>query len=753
MAKKKRQLTPKERLEEQKANAAPAEDEAEVETEEDLAEEETEVDETEGAEADDEAVEGEPGEMEEEDGPSPDAEGDQQAMEAATLLQFLMQEDEAMKQEEAAAQLAADEQAQADAIAQMIPAEERIKKEDVREATRILKEYKAGKSRLESRVVDNEQWYKLRHWGQIDPDNKNNDPRPTSAWLFNSIANKHADAMDNFPMPNVLPREESDKHDSQVLSSILPVILEQNEFEQLYSDVWWYKLKTGTGVYGVFWNPRRQNGLGDIDIKQLDLLNLFWEPGIKDIQDSRHLFNVELIDNDLLKEQYPFLEDELGSSTVEIKQYVFDNSIDTTKKSAVVDWYYKKQNGAMEQLHYVKFVNDHVLYASENDAQYQDVGFYNHGKYPIVFDTLFSEEGTPAGFGMVDIMKDPQMYIDKLYQVILQSALMSSRKRFFIRDEGAVNEEEFADWSKTFVHTAGSSLGEDSIREIQVSPMSGIYMGILNGKIEEIKETSGNRDFSQGGTTGGVTAASAIAALQEAGSKLSRDMIKASYRAFTKINYLIIELIRQFYDEPREFRIIGEQGKPEFTQFDNRGIKPREASNEFGVELGARVPIFDIKVNSQRSNPFSRISQNEMAKEFYGMGFFNPQMSDQALVCMDMMEFEGKDTVVERISQNGTMQKQLMEMQQQMMQMQMMLQQQQAMLEGGEEGEGEKEDAPASAAEKGKSEGKGGGAQARPSGKKSKVQTDSLGKAVDVSNDARMTRARENAASQAAVDK
>ena len=128
----------------------------------------------------------------------------------------------------------------------------------------------------------------MRHWEQIRPSNdKPTDPEPASAWLFNSIANKHADAMDNFPEPNVLPREQGDKEAAKQLSQILPVILEHNEFEQTYSDTWWYKLKTGTGVYGVFWNPMLENGLGDIDIKQIDILNIFWEPGIKDIQKAK----------------------------------------------------------------------------------------------------------------------------------------------------------------------------------------------------------------------------------------------------------------------------------------------------------------------------------------------------------------------------------------------------------------------------------------------------------------------------------
>ncbi|MHB1316201.1 MAG: portal protein [Christensenellales bacterium] len=502
--------------------------------------------------------------------------------------------------------------------------------------------------------------------------------QPVSAWLFNSIANKHADAMDNYPMPSVLPREAADERDAKQLSAILPVILEQNDYEQVYSDKWWYKLKTGTGVEGVFWNPAKLNGLGDIEIRPVDLLNLFWEPGVKDIQASRHFFHVELTDNDVLEQQYPELKGKLGGSAIDVSKYLYDETVDTSKKTAVVDWYYKARYGSKDVLHYCKFVNDAVLYASEDDPAYAQRGFYDHGRYPFVFDVLFLEEGMPTGFGYIDIMKDPQMYIDKLNQVILTNALMTGKKRFFIRHDGAVNEEEFADWSKDFVHVAGSNLGEDSIREITVAPLSSMALNMLQHKIDEMKETSGNRDFSQGGTNGGVTAASAIAALQEAGSKLSRDMIKSSYRAFVRLNTFCLELIRQFYDEPRCFRITGENGAQEFVQYDNGGMIPQNQGAEFGVELGVREPVFDIKITSQKSSPFSRIAQNELAKEFYGMGFFNPEAAEQALLCMEMMDFEGKDIIMQRVTESITKQQQAQQAQMaQMQQMQQMAQAQQ----------------------------------------------------------------------------
>ena len=63
--------------------------------------------------------------------------------------------------------------------------------------------------------------------------------------------------------------------------------------------------------------------------------------------------------------------------------------------------------------------------------------------------------------------------------------------------------------------------------------------------------------MANGGTASGVTAATAIAALQEAGGKLSRNMIDDGYEAFSDVVTLVIELIRQFYQLPRQFRLLG----------------------------------------------------------------------------------------------------------------------------------------------------------------------------------------------------
>ena len=530
--------------------------------------------------------------------------------------------------------------------------------EEVAKAAQLLQQYKSGKAALDNRIVDNELWFRMRHWRTYKNEMMEGKPTPASGWLFNSIANKHADAMDNYPEPNVLPRAADDEETAKVLSKVLPVVLDQADYEQAYSDTWWRKLKQGTGVKGVFWDPAKRSGLGDITIQSMDILMLYWEPGVMDVQESANLFSLRLEDNDQLKARWPQLDGHTGS-TLEVAKYVHDEHIDTTDKSVVVDWYYKKARPEGEPLlHYCKFCNGIVLYASENDPQYADRGFYDHGLYPFVFDPLFMEEDSPAGFGYIDVMKDTQTAIDEMNHAMDENIKLAAKPRFLLSDAAGVNEEELADWSRDIVHVAGA-LRDGSLTPLQTAGLQGNCISYRDARVAELKEISGNRDVSQGGTTSGLTAASAIAALQEAGSKLSRDMLKSAYRAFAKECYLIIELMRQFYDEERVYRITGPTGQTEFVPFSGQQLRAQPGGMVGGVELGAHEPVFDITVSAAKKSTFNRLSQNETAKECYQLGFFAPANADAALAALDMMDFEGIEKVRERVQQNGTLYQQL----------------------------------------------------------------------------------------------
>lgn len=518
--------------------------------------------------------------------------------------------------------------------------------QELRGAMDTLRRYRAGKANLERRIIENEEFWRLRHWDRI-PEKGTGALQTRSAWLVNVILSKHADAMDAYPEPNCLPREPGDEAQARLLSAILPVVLQQNDFELTWSDNWWKKLKAGFAIYGVFWDPSRMNGLGDVAIRKVDPLSLYWEPGICDLQRSRSLFHVELEDDDALLERYPELEGKLGLKGFTACRYLYDDAADVSGKSPVVDWYYKKTVSGRTVLHYVKFVGDTVLFATENDPAYAG-GLYDHGLYPFFADVLFPEEGTPAGFGYVDLCKDAQRQIDLMNSAIVTNCIAAATPRWLKRGDDGVNEEEYADWTRPFVHVQGS-IEENVLRPIPVTPLSGNYLSVLASKINEMKETSGNRDVSNGGTASGVTAASAIAAMQEQSGKLSRDQIQNSYRCFRQVVYCVISLIRQFYGEPRKFRILGEDGTAEYLRFGSGDVSALEPA------------ALDIEVSAQRQTAYTKLSANELAMQFFRSGFFNPQLTDQALTALEMMDFKGKQALRGRLEQNETLLRRLEE--------------------------------------------------------------------------------------------
>lgn len=540
----------------------------------------------------------------------------------------------------------------------------KIDAEEISKAVEVFQRYKEGKAITEQRAIDNQEWYRARYAQNNKPGQGDWKPESKSAWLFNSIINKHADAMDNIPAPNILPREESDQACAEMLSKIVPLVLEARQFEKVYDSNWYDKLITGGSIYKVFWDNDLENGLGDVNIRSVDVLNLFWENGVEDIQDSQNIFHVEYQHNDTIIEQYPFMKEKLAGGQGQINEYRSENvNKDHEQQSLVFDWYYKRKVGTKTVVHLCKFCCGEVLWASENTDDYAEVGYYEHGLYPFVMDSMFPLKNSPYGFGYVDIMKQPQYYIDKLDEAIMKNALLASKPRWFKKLNNNINLQQYADWDRDFVDVDGGQINDDNIRQISINTLPVYVTNHLQQKIDELKETSGNRDFSQGQTSSGVTSGSAIAALQEAGSKLSRDMIKASYRAFKQIVELVVELIRQFYTEDRYFRIDQPNGETEFIAFNNSQIQTQEMGVDLITgEMKVRRPVFDYKISAQKMSPFSRTAQNDMAIQLFQLGTFNPQMADQVLPMLEMMDFEGVDKIRKTVSENGQLYKQLEQM-------------------------------------------------------------------------------------------
>ena len=211
-----------------------------------------------------------------------------------------------------------------------------------------------------------------------------------------------------------------------------------------------------------------------------------------------------------------------------------------------------------------------------------------------------------------------------------------------IKDNGGLNEYELSDLSKDIIHVAGA-VGDENIRELQAKPLHSYIIQHRQNKIEELKEVAGNRDFQQGETTGGVAAYSAIVALQQAGEKLSRDMIAEGYNAYKEIIYLCMELMRQFYDQPRSYRVEDPDGGRAYIRFSNR---------DWREDCKHRSVALDVAVSAEKNNPYSRIAQNQTLTDLWKMGVFQPEAAPAAALLLEGMYLDGKEKLLEGIRKN-----------------------------------------------------------------------------------------------------
>ena len=537
-----------------------------------------------------------------------------------------------------------------------------IGEEEIMKARSIMQQYFNNKKLFDERFTQNFDTYNLLY-------NENNGQRQyykdsdgelheqmirhrIGGQTLNVILNKHADAMDNYPEPTFLPRSADDEVTAQQLNSVMPCVLDRNKFQKVYDECWTDKLVGGACCYGVSWDAQAENGLGDIRINRVNMLNIAWAPYVEDIQESPHFFCVAYDELEDLKEAYPDELKEVSTEDLGLSEFkTYQNESETKGKAAVIDWYYKK--GGL--LHLVKFVGRHILFASENAPEKYPHGFYDHGKYPFIVGALFPLRRTPVGFGFIDICRTPQDNLDNLKRDILKNIKVNSQTRNLVSRSAMVNMEDLSDINKEFVEADGMNLGQ-MLHPLDTKDIAPGALSMYQALVDEIKTTTGTNDASNGASAAGVTSGSAIAALQEAGGKISRDINKGGFREFEDICSMVLELMRQFYNPARWFRIIGEDKKAEYVQFSNEGLLPQQVTPEGLEELDEpfeRLPVFDIQVKAQRANPFTTAANNQMMIDMFNMGVFAPENADAALVMLECMSFEGKDKIVDMIKQNS----------------------------------------------------------------------------------------------------
>jgi hypothetical protein len=376
------------------------------------------------------------------------------------------------------------------------------------------------------------------------------------------------------------------------------------------------------------------------------------------VQDNRVVFKFERHPRHWFKKHYPDKFDKMSIDPENLNDRAQsaddpqNNVMGSDDSMIFIEMWYREFD-AKENRYHVHMAQFAGGVEVANSATVKREGMYEHGLYPFELDVLYPRVGTPFGNGIADIHAGLQMYSDKLNQIIMTSALRSSRGRVFISSANEEAYDDIIDFSKEAIKVNDIT----GVQWFQDKPLPQYIMNYLTYLQQAIKEESGTNDQSRGIPGGGVTAGSAISALQTMATKRSSKVAERRQQMFKRLAAMAIDTLADCALIPYLAVLTVDGNSTELT-IDSKLFK--------AMQEDGRTPTRQIFIRVARQTRYAKQQNNDLALQFMQMA--SGQNSDFTPF-IEMMDFEDKELVLQKIrASQQTMMAQLMQQNQQLMQ-------------------------------------------------------------------------------------
>ena len=491
------------------------------------------------------------------------------------------------------------------------------------------------------RLDENTKIYDGDHWSTFGMDNPENQllPRPSIPTITSAIENLKADYNDEFPEAVIEKESVHSERLAKILTTIIREELDICGFEQAFDDKVHELLQDGWGCWEVGYDPDMNEGLGGSYIRYVMNKNFMCDPHVRDIQDGRACFKIDAKPKYWFKQHYPdkyaFMTGDDGEKDVN-----HANKTDRTRPSddktlMLLECWVRLYNAdtRRHEIHFVKVAGHQLL---ENSAEEYPDGYYAHGMYPFIVTALFPQRGTALGIGLVDIFKDAQRYSDKALQIVLTNLYRASKGRLLIDKNYLDNVNDALDFTKDVIYMKGNL--QNAYAWQQPQPLPNTAFTSIDFLTGTIKNESGTNDQSRGQTGAGVTAASAITALQTAATKRSRMGAQRLQFSFRRAINMLLAVLREKSIVPRTIEITMD-GNAESVSFDRKWYDEQMKKSD-----GTTVVPF-IKVKSARQTRYNIMAHNELVLQMMQV----TQGQTDPVIMLEAFESDNKEAILDTI--------------------------------------------------------------------------------------------------------
>lgn len=446
-------------------------------------------------------------------------------------------------------------------------------------------------------------------------------PDPVVNYIAYIVDQKSPQITNSKPSGLILPRGMGDEVAASLFTKATDVIAERVNLDDKVTESTPTGLLLGTAWFKVYWDnsitggsySRKDIWKGDVAIDIPDPVNIYFDPAAVTVDDCRYIIYAVPKTVQWVYEIFKVRVDADNNFETEIYNRPSQNQ---SNGRVMVYEYWYRVNGTIN-----------CIYAANGKILKEIKKVYKHGRYPFVAFRPKKKRKSILGIGEPKNIINNQKLLNKLLEVPTTNALLTSNPIAIIDPMSGIDANK---WTNKPGQIWKAKNPKDAVHWLTPPQLPTDLYKLVDLMTVYIEKMGGVYDSVTGNTPKGITAAAAIQMLMEQGSIPIKGIAKNLYAAVKDVYELMIELIKENYNETRYLRI-EEQGKYQFV--------------EFNAAKYAEID-FDVKVAAGATSPASEAYVSQLSKELFDAGLL------LGSEYVDMQKnLPNKDRVVARLRQ------------------------------------------------------------------------------------------------------
>jgi hypothetical protein len=498
-------------------------------------------------------------------------------------------------------------------------------------------------------------------------------PRPVTNICWEKLQTIHGNTATGKIAATLTERTPGFAAEAAKMTDIVAYYIDALDFHRKLSEFEWIRPKLGSAVFKSPWNPKKNDGDGDLDLFVVHPGCFFPDPNVTnpwEIQKAEFMEFVTRQTKRWVCSHFDKKRDPLCKYTqAELEEMIVaESSTDTDtygtettvagqrERVDVHERWYKDEDDKLQVAWYAGWV---LLKDSRDDPDSKKNGFYRHGRYPVVLipyvqkdkrlwgrselQSLVGEEGKRDGIQDIINKFDQDFIIAIKINGLGQTAYQHGK----IRDP----ENTLTGEPELLIPVKGPV--NEAIAHIQGPGPNPQVLAYREAKMVDADRITKQWDVTQGRSTPAIKTATQTLALREEAMKGLTDRVDTLHQGIRELIELWIEHLIEFVTTDREWTRRTENGLEPFTFNPSilARMKPRQLVDGQWTETPgeSRRVYFNVKVDVGAS-----LSMSESFLFQMGMELFQAKAIDMQGLYDMLPDFPKKqDTLQRMMSQMG----------------------------------------------------------------------------------------------------